>query len=148
VVTTAYAIRPATADDAARMAELATQLGYPTTPSQLAMRLRALAALPDAAILVATDAVDRPLGWIHVELKPSLLAPLAAQVMGLVVDEARRGAGIGAELLNRAEAWATDRGCRELLVATRVTRERAHRFYRRQGYELLKTSHIFHRELL
>lgn len=148
MVTTAYAIRPATADDAARMAELATQLGYPTTPSQLAMRLRALSPRPDAAILVATDADDRPIGWIHVELKPSLLAPLAAQVMGLVVDEAQRGAGIGAELLNRAEAWATDRGCRDLLVATRVTRERAHRFYRRQGYELLKTSHVFHRELV
>jgi GNAT superfamily N-acetyltransferase len=147
VATTAYAIRPATADDAPRLAELATQLGYPTTQRELAARLRALDALPDAAILVATDADERPVGWIHVELKASLLAPLAAQVMGLVVDEARRGAGIGAELLNRAEAWATDRGCRELLVATRVTRERAHRFYRRQGYDLLKTSHVFHKEL-
>lgn len=148
MVTIAYAIRPATADDAARLAELATQLGYPTTPSELAMRLRALGAPSDTAILVATDADDRPIGWIHVELKPSLLAPLSAQVMGLVVDEARRGAGIGAELLNRAESWATDRGCGELLVATRVTRERAHRFYRRQGYELLKTSHVFHKELV
>ncbi|HEX6127847.1 MAG TPA: GNAT family N-acetyltransferase [Candidatus Limnocylindria bacterium] len=148
MATTAFAIRPATADDADRLSELATQLGYPTTPSELAMRVRALAALPDAAILVATDADDRPIGWIHVGLKPSLLAPLSAQVMGLVVDEARRGVGIGAQLLNRAEAWATDRGCGELLVATRVTRERAHRFYRRHGYELLKTSHIFHKELV
>jgi GNAT superfamily N-acetyltransferase len=147
VATSAYAIRPATADDAARLAQLATQLGYPTTPRELAARLRAFAALPDAAILVATDADEGPIGWIHVELKASLLAPLVAQVMGLVVDEARRGAGIGAELLNRAEAWATDRGCRELLVATRVTRERAHRFYSRQGYQLLKTSHVFRKEL-
>jgi GNAT superfamily N-acetyltransferase len=147
VATSAFAIRPAAADDAARLAQLATQLGYPTTQRELAARLRALDALPDAAILVATDADERPVGWIHVELKASLLAPLAAQVMGLVVDEARRGAGIGAELLSRAEAWATDRGCRELLVATRVTRERAHRFYSRQGYQLLKTSHVFRKEL-
>lgn len=147
MATTTFAIRPARPDDAAALAELATQLGYPTSAEELAERLPSVTSHAEAAVLVASDGQDRPLGWLHVELKRSLVAPLAAQVMGLVVDERHRSAGVGAELLNRAEAWAAARGSRELLVATRVTRERAHRFYRRQGYELLKTSHIFHKEL-
>jgi hypothetical protein len=32
-------------------------------------------------------------------------------------------------------------------VATRVTRERAHRFYLREGFALDKTSHIFERPI-
>ncbi len=88
------------------------------------------------------------IGWLHVQLKHSLTSPLAAQVMGLVVDERHRSGGVGGALLEAAEAWARARGCRDLLVATRVTRERAHAFYRRHGYGLLKTSHMFTRRLL
>jgi GNAT superfamily N-acetyltransferase len=67
--------------------------------------------------------------------------------MGLVVDESVRSRGIGARLLERGEAWAQERGCRTMLVGTRITRERAHRFYERQGYDLLKTSHFFEKPL-
>jgi GNAT superfamily N-acetyltransferase len=140
-------VRPARPDDAGVLADLATQLGYPSSPSELAERLPHVLEAADAAVLVATDADDRPIGWLHVELKRSLVAPLAAQVMGLVVDEGARGRGVGAELLRRAEQWAAARGCHALLVATRVTREDAHRFYRREGYRLLKTSHVFEKEL-
>ena len=96
---------------------------------------------------MAEDSGGGVIGWIHVELKRSLLSPLAAQVMGLVVSEAHRSRGIGAALLERAEGWAAERGCELVLVGTRVTRERAHGFYRRQGYRLLKTSHFFEKEL-
>ena len=105
-----------------------------------------MATNPDAVLLVAGTA-EEVHGWIHVELKRSLLAPLGAQVMGLVVDERRRSEGIGAALLAAGEAWARERGCRSMLVGTRVTREREHRFYRRAGYDLLKTSHFFEKAL-
>jgi GNAT superfamily N-acetyltransferase len=140
------AVRPARAEDAPALAVLAGQLGYPTSSEELAARLPEVAANPDAAILVAGDGRDVR-GWIHVELKRSLLAPLAAQVMGLVVDERRRNEGIGAALLAAGESWARERGCRSMLVGTRVTRERAHRFYQREGYDLLKTSHFFEKGL-
>jgi GNAT superfamily N-acetyltransferase len=100
-----------------------------------------------AAVLVAADAEDRPIGWIHVEVRRTLVAPLSAQVMGLVVDDAVRSGGIGRELLRSAEAWAAARGCRRMLVGTRVTRERAHRFYEREGYAVEKTSYFFEKEL-
>ncbi|HEY7332257.1 MAG TPA: GNAT family N-acetyltransferase [Candidatus Limnocylindria bacterium] len=140
------AVRPARTEDTPALAVLAGQLGYPTSSEELSARLPEVAANPDAVILVAGERDDVQ-GWIHVELKRSLLAPLAAQVMGLVVDERRRSEGIGAALLAAGEAWARERGCRSMLVGTRVTRERAHRFYRRAGYDLLKTSHFFEKGL-
>jgi GNAT superfamily N-acetyltransferase len=129
------------------MTELADQLGYPLSPGELAARLPIVAGSADALVLVAVDERDVPVGWIHVELKATLLAPLGAQVMGLVVEEAARSRGIGARLLEGGEAWARERGCSSMLVGTRITRERAHRFYRRQGYDLLKTSHFFEKPL-
>jgi GNAT superfamily N-acetyltransferase len=100
-----------------------------------------------AAVLVATDTADRPIGWLHVEIKRTLVAPRSAQVMGLVVDDAARSRGIGRDLLRAAEAWAAARGCHRMVVGTRVTRERAHRFYQREGYALDKTSYFFEKGL-
>jgi GNAT superfamily N-acetyltransferase len=147
MVTTATRIRRAVPADAPRLAELAVQLGYDVDPGDLPERVSAILADPRADLLVAADAADEAIGWLHVELKPSLLSPIAAQVRGLVVDERHRSAGVGARLLDAAERWAEQRDCREMLVATRVTRERAHGFYRRQGYALLKTSHMFSKPL-
>jgi GNAT superfamily N-acetyltransferase len=129
------------------LAILSEQLGYPVGTDELAERLAAVTANDHAKLMVAVDDEDWPIGWIHVEVKRTLVAPLSAQVMGLVVDEAARSGGIGRELLRSAEAWAAGRGCRRMLVGTRVTRERAHRFYQREGYAVEKTSYFFEKEL-
>lgn len=147
MVTAGTRIRSATSSDASRLADLAAQLGYTVEASDVPERLSKILDDPEADLLVAADRTDAAIGWLHVARKHSLLSPSAAQVMGLVVDERHRSTGVGAALLDAAEAWARERGCRELLVATRITRERAHGFYRRQGYELLKTSHVFSKPL-
>ena len=74
-------------------------------------------------------------------------APAAAQLMALVVGDGSRNRGVGKDLIHAAESWAAAHGCHTLMVATRVTREDAHRFYRREGYVLDKTSHIFEKPL-
>jgi len=140
-------IRAATDADVPRLADMAGQLGYEADPDDVRERLPQILADPAAGLLVASDDAGRAIGWLHVELKHSLLSALAAQITGLVVDEAWRSSGVGAELVARAEAWAAERGCQEMLVATRISRERAHGFYRREGYELLKTSYIFSKRL-
>ncbi len=109
-------------------------------------RLAALAISPSDEIYVAEQG-GRVVGWVHVALKPSLVDVPSAQVMGLVVREDRRGSGIGRELLLRAEAWAAGRNMRRMLVASRTTRERAHRFYEREGYAVLKQSTYFEKRL-
>ncbi len=138
-------IRPMTAADAPLVADLATQLGYPTSAEEAAHRLSALDGRQTALV---ADEDGRAIGWVHVALVTSLVSGLKADVGGLVVDENHRSGGIGAALLEAAEAWARDHGAAAMLVRTRVARERAHRFYEREGYDLVKTSHVFEKRLV
>ena len=134
-------MRPPIPSDGPAIASLAGELGYPTSPEALLGRLAALHPT-DAAVMVSTDAADQPTGWCHVEMRRTLVEPMSALIVALVIREGHRSAGIGAELLAAAEAWARARGCQRLVVATRITRERAHRFYAREGYEVSKTSYF------
>ena len=141
-------IRPMRPDDADAVADLTTQLGYPVeTFVQRARIADVLAAPIDHAVLVAVDADDRPIGWIHVERLRHLAGDCQANVNGLVVEDRHRSDGIGAELMAAGEAWARAAGATEMTVHTRITRERAHRFYVAHGYSLQKTSHVFRKEL-
>lgn len=139
-------VRPPLPTDAPALAALAGELGYPTSAEALLGRLAALHPT-DAAVLVSTDPDDRPTGWCHVEMRRTLVEPMSALIVGLVIGEGHRSAGIGAALLAAAEAWARARGCTRLVVATRITRERAHRFYAREGYEVSKTSYFLTKAL-
>ena len=140
-------IRPARPEDATALADLTTQLGYPTTPAELDERLGPLLDATDHAVLVATSDRDRPVGWIHVTIEVGLEHAPTASIHGLVVDEGHRSDGIGAALLAAGEEWALERGLGQMVVRSRVARERAHRFYERKGFRLEKTSRVFVKEL-
>jgi len=142
----AVRVRPPLPGDAPALAALAGELGYPTSSEALLGRMAALHPT-DAALIVSTDADDIPTGWCHVEVRRTLVEPLSALILGLVVGEQHRAAGIGSELLAAAERWARARNCRRLVVATRITRERAHAFYAREGYEVAKTSYFLTKSL-
>jgi GNAT superfamily N-acetyltransferase len=139
-------LRPPLPADASALAALAGELGYATSPEVLLGRLAALHPT-DAAVFVSTDTHDVPTGWCHVEMRRTLVEPMSALILGLVIGEGHRSGGIGAALLAAAERWARARGCRQLVVATRITRERAHRFYAREGYEVSKTSYFLTKAL-
>ncbi len=141
-------IRPMLEADARRVAELATQLGYPSSVHEVLERFTDLAGKPENAVLVATDARDAPIGWIHVTVVASLAVSDTALIGGLVVDDAQRSAGVGAALVAAGEAWAREHGARTMTVSSRIAREEAHRFYRREGYSLSKTSHNFVKSLV
>jgi GNAT superfamily N-acetyltransferase len=146
-VAVTVAVRAPREDDLIAMADQAAQLGYPVEPDELRRRIATVTAHDGAAVFVATDARDHAIGWLHVELQRTLVAPLSAQIMALIVDERARGEGVGRELVTAADTWSAAQGCQRLTVATRVTRERAHRFYLREGFSLDKTSHIFERRI-
>jgi GNAT superfamily N-acetyltransferase len=147
-MTTDIRIRPMRPTDATHVADLATQLGYPATTEEILHRLIELGGHPRATALVAVDGADKPIGWIQVERTPSLAVGDTAIIGGLVVDEAHRSGRIGRALLEAGEEWARDQGARTMTVSSRVARERAHRFYEREGYERLKTSYIFTKPLV
>ena len=141
-------LRVATEADVGPMAELTTQLGYPVETDVLRARLVAVRSRTDDEVLVAVDASDRPLGWVHVGRLALLETSDRACINGLVVDDAHRSAGLGAALVAGAERWARERGATAMIVRSRSTRERAHRFYERIGYVVVKRSHVFEKPLV
>jgi len=140
-------IRRVESGDAEALAPLTTQLGYPVNPDRIASRVSRLLDDPSSVVLVATDDDDRPIGWLHVAEQLSLEGDPRVHIMGLVVDDTHRSAGIGQELLAAGEAWARERGVTRMTVYSRQTRERAHRFYEREGYAMAKRSYYFEKEL-
>ena len=66
---------------------------------------------------------------------------------GLVVREGMRSLGIGRRLCEEVERWCVERGAGMVRVTSRSTREAAHRFYLRDGYELVKTSMVFEKQV-
>ena len=140
-------IRRMESGDAPVLATLTTQLGYPVDPDRIAGRVSRLLDDPSSVVLVATDGDARPIGWLHVALLLSLETDPRVHIMGLVVDDSHRSAGIGQELLAAGEAWAREIGVTRMTVYSRQTRERAHRFYEREGYAMAKRSYYFEKDL-
>ena len=141
-------VRPMTEADAAPVADLTTQLGYATTPAEATERIFILLERPDDHAALVAEEGGAVIGWVHVAIYTSLESGRVATIGGLIVGEGHRSGGIGVELLSAAEAWARENGAGKMVVRSRVTRERAHRFYEREGYRLLKTSHVFEKPLV
>lgn len=136
-------IRP---DDAVETAKLTGELGYPASSDEMRARIEDLIRLTDHAIFVACLA-ERVVAWIHVMETRHLQSGTRAEIGGLVVSEDVRSSGIGRRLIAHAEGWARQRRLTTLVVRSNVAREKAHRFYMREGYQQTKTSAVFTKQL-
>ena len=141
------AVRRACLEDAARIAVLNGQLGYPSTAQDLEQRLRAVLDDPEHAIFIATRADGEVVGWTHVLLLRTIEMGLRTEVGGLVVDENSRSLGVGQQLIEQAESWAREKSCRTIGLRSNVVRTRAHAFYERLGYKVIKMQKSFRKEL-
>lgn len=139
-------IREAILSDVTALADLATQLGYPCTPGQMAVRMEMLSGRSGNGVLVAENE-GRVVGWLHVSGMYFLESPAFAEVLGLVVDKDHRGQGIGKQLLDAAVRWAAEHGYDKLRVRSNLIREDAHRFYEREGFRRVKTQVVLDRGL-
>jgi GNAT superfamily N-acetyltransferase len=150
-------VRPMLAEDAPAVAALAAELGYPRSVADIQRWIAQMQALDALARTAAgtipaqtalTACVDgRVVGWIEVAIVRHLQSDAFALIGGLVVSERQRNSGIGRVLCRAAEAWARAQGIRLMRVTSRSTRERAHRFYVRDGYVRVKTSEVFEKAL-
>lgn len=144
----AIIVRPARESDAARLAELAGQLTYPSTTEQILGRLEGMSASADHAVIVAEESSGgRVTGFCGVFVNRMVEADARVEISGLVVDEAVRSRGVGKLLLDRAEEWAREKGCRSIGLRSNVIRDRAHAFYERHGYRVIKTQKSFRKDL-
>jgi GNAT superfamily N-acetyltransferase len=140
-------VRRARLSDAARLAELSGELGYPTTPSEMTVRMNRLKPASQNALFVAESREAGVVGWAHVSVNHLVEVGTRAELNGLIVAAGQRTLGAGARLLKAAEDWARKHGCPRMSVRSNVIRDRAHKFYEREGYEHYKTQKAFRKTL-
>jgi GNAT superfamily N-acetyltransferase len=145
-MTTQTLVRRALTTDAAEMARLAAELGYPMPNEEMLRRLSVLSTNECHYVAVAA-AGERLLGWMHVEHRFSLEGGDRAELMGLVVDSTARGQGLGRTLVAAAEDWSRGRGLSPLTVRSNAAREVSHPFYEALGYRREKTQHVYRKAL-
>ncbi len=137
-------IRPAGAGDAHEIAQLIDELGYPVTPDQVDARLKILETAGECALVAELD--GKVVACLSISTTKVLHRPApVGRISMMVVDEALRGRGIGAELVAAAERLLAERGCQLVEVTSNVKLRAAHAFYERIGFE--RTSHRFARSL-
>lgn len=138
-------VREALPSDASRITALCGQLGYEVPLVHVERFLASPRA--DKALFVAVVPRAGVVGWIGVAESWTLISSARAEIEGLVVEDEYRSNGIGRMLVDAAETWARRRGCTTLRLLSNVVRERAHAFYRRLGYDVLKSEYVFQKPL-
>ncbi|MCD1570777.1 GNAT family N-acetyltransferase [Agromyces mediolanus] len=141
-----YALRRAERDDVEAILELLAGdvLRREESRSDDAAALRAFDVIDaDASQLLVV--VEGPGGAIVGTMQLSFIPGLSRggatrmQIEAVRVDEALRGGGIGAAMIEWAIGCARERGARLVQLTSDARRDAAHRFYERLGFE---ASHV------
>ena len=135
-------IRNAVPEDATSLADLSTQLGYPSSSRQAADRLAVILRSSEHLVLVACLPDGIVVGWMHVFVALRVESDTFAELGGFVVTEQHRGRGIGRSLLVAGEGWVRRRGIKKLRVRTRSTRRDAQAFYEQLGFSQTKEQQV------
>jgi GNAT superfamily N-acetyltransferase len=129
-------IREAESSDSGAIAHLVTQLGYPTTVTEMTDRLKWLLSRPEYQVLVAVESSGRVIGMVGAYVGHALeFDGVYGRLTGLVVDEGVRGRGVGKRLMQDIEGWLKAQGAVVLILTSGQHRKEAHEFYRTLGYD-------------
>ena len=140
-------VRKASLIDARQLAELNGALGYPVETEAIQKRLEQLLPRANHVVFVAEIAPDNVIGWIQGEEREILAIGRFCEIVGLVVSEAHRGAGVGRQLVNAVEEWAAGRGLPQVSLRSNIVRPESHAFYEKVGYSRFKTQHAYRKRL-
>lgn len=144
-----FIIRPANLNDLQDITNLSAQLGYPSDLEDVKKRLNVILQKKDQAVFVAEDQqLKHIFGWVHILTVLYLESDLFAEIGGLVVDEHKRGYGLGKQLMQTAETWAVEQGITSIRLRSNTKREGAHKFYERIGYKKVKSQFTFYKLLI
>jgi GNAT superfamily N-acetyltransferase len=134
-------IRPATAEDAERIAALFTDEGYPSGPSDILERLGRFDS-PYSQVLVA-DHDGEVLGFVAVHALPRFEhSDRVLRIMALVVDAAVRERGVGGDLMAAAENVGREVGAAFVEVTAGRHRPEAARLYTELGYDATVAAYL------
>ncbi|WP_353720978.1 GNAT family N-acetyltransferase [Dyadobacter sp. 676] len=92
-------------------------------------------ANPDIGYFLA-EIGGTPVGMVSCHIQPLLHhAALVSEIQEMYVEPEYRTRQVGKALMDRVIEFAKARGAIQMEVTSRATRERAHRFYEREGFE-------------
>jgi GNAT superfamily N-acetyltransferase len=142
-----FQIRPAVLKDAAEIAELSAELGYPTPQKETRERLQRIQGHSEHAVFVMENRDGLIVGWVHAYLRWLLISGLTVDIGGIVIRETHRRRGLGKKLLQHIETWACSQGCNKVILYSGMQRTTAHLFYPEIGYTRVKSSWKYEKEL-
>lgn len=137
-------IRDFTFEDLTELANLTTELGYPTTALEMQARMQVISIQPGYKTVVAVSNTQI-VGYMGMS-KQYLWEQNGhfVRIQALVVKNGVRRMGIGQKLIEHAEDWAKQ--INALLIAlncgNRMERENAHRFYPKMGFTAKSTGYV------
>lgn len=88
------------------------------------------------------------MAFAHFFERPSIEKGFDMVIQSLVVDVTLRGSGIGRLLMERIEHVARSNNCDTVVLSSQASRNDAHGFYKRLGYEVGTTSNVFLKKLV
>ena len=137
-------IRELCETDIEDFADLARQLGYEVNKKHLMDRIM---NKNENEIVFVYYECEKIVGWIDCRISSTYLVEKHCEIVGLIVDEKHRGKKIGKSLVKSGEDWAKKNSIDKVTVRSNVKRERAHKFYIENGYEVKKQSMVFEKEI-
>lgn len=137
-------IRSARPSDARRLVELIRHLGHDIDEKSVRKNLSALKKARETPLVATLGKEVVGLCGVSARAVIHREAPIG-RISPLVVAEEAQGQGIGRMLVEAAEEWMREQGCRLVEVTSNDRRAEAHAFYRHMGYE--RTSIRFAKKL-
>lgn len=98
-------------------------------------------------IFVAENQDGKVVGYIFTGTCYYLGFKPFVEVIQLLVDKHHRGEGVGSSLIEFTEEYYKEQGIEKIKLHSRIDRERAHNFYRKQGFKEFKQSKFFEKEI-
>ncbi len=134
-------IRPVDTDDVTALVRLFAEWGHPLSGADVLAVVAEWSSTARSVVLVA-EIGGEIAGMAAVSAGPRFAAPgRQAHLAGLAVTADHRRRGVGTSLLKAAEGYGYAWNCDRLELTSSRSRQEAHDFYRRHGYEETSEHH-------
>lgn len=130
--------------DLPEIAALMGELGYPTTPAEMTIRMGHIGSDPDyrTMVVVKEDEIVGMVGMMRCWFWEQ--NGFYVKIQALVVKSTTRRMGVGEYLVACAESWARSIGASTIFLNSGNKEERnaAHAFYPRMGFEHRSSGYV------
>jgi GNAT superfamily N-acetyltransferase len=133
--------------DAAIIAALSKELGYPYATEEMTAELIGEISRDNRSIIFVAVHENVVIGWVQAILTTRLESGTFAKITGLIVTEKCRSQSVGSQLVKFVENWSVKQNVHTLKVRCNVKRADAHRFYLQQEFKEEKEQKTFSKGL-